>query len=171
MAMSKETIRQATLRDLPFVMNGINEAKKQLAMHQSGQWQYGEPSEKTIHQDVTSGQYWLLVMDHQIIGGCALMTHERAYEHLTTGQWLNNDPYRVIHRFFIHPDRQQKGYANMFLSLLEHMVLNQGVHNIRVDTHERNIPMRKTLERAHFVFIGEAYLPQAGIRFVYHKVI
>jgi RimJ/RimL family protein N-acetyltransferase len=169
--MSKETIRRATLHDLPFVMVGIEEAKKQLASHQSGQWQNGEPSELTIQNDIELGQYWILILDNHILGGCALVSYEPAYAHLISGQWLNDDPYRVIHRFYIHPSWQQKGYAKQLLRLLEAMVLHDGVHNIRVDTHERNMPMRTTLESAHYKCVGETFLPQAGMRFVYHKVI
>ena len=169
--MSKETIRCATLHDLPFVIAGIEEAKKQLATHQSGQWQNGEPSEHTIQNDIELGQYWVLVMDHHILGGCAVLSCEPAYDHLVIGQWLNQDPYRVIHRFYIHPSWQQKGYAKQLLDFVESNALNNGIHNIRVDTHERNIPMRKTLERTHYHYVGEAYLPKAGMRFVYHKII
>ena len=169
--MSKEIIRRATNHDIMFIMAGIQRAKQQLALHQSGQWQFGEPSEFTIHNDIAIGQYWVLAIDHHILGGCAVLSYEPAYDHLITGQWLNQDPYRVIHRFYIHPSYQKMGYSKQLLGFVESNALSDGIHNIRLDTHERNTPMRKTLEKSHYTHVGEAYLPQAGTRFVYHKVI
>lgn len=171
MKLSKETVRIATKNDIPFIMEGIAQAKMQLRSHQSGQWQFGEPSEKTIQHDVELQQYWVLIFENVLIGGCALLFHETAYDQLHKGQWLNNDPYGVIHRFYIHPKYQQKAFGIKLLHAIETKVLSLAIHNVRIDTHERNIPMRKMLEKMHYQHVGEAWLFQAGMRFVYHKVI
>lgn len=171
MVLSKEIIRLATPTDLPPIMEGIKGAKKQLKKHKSGQWQNGEPSIKTIKKDIEIGQYFVLAVDGVITAGCALLFFEDAYTNLNKGAWLNEDPYGVVHRFYVHPSFQRKGYAVKLLQGIENHLLQLGIHNCRIDTHERNLPMRRTLEKLNYIEVGEASLPLAGLRLVYHKCI
>jgi len=168
--MSKEIIRLATLQDIPPLMEGINFAKKQLFYHQSGQWQNGEPSENTITMDIQIGQYFVVEFHQQIVGGMALLFYEPAYDQLLEGAWLNAFPYGVIHRFFIHPSFQRKGLANLLLNHAQRICFERGIFNLRVDTHQKNMPMRALLEKCGFMNVGKAFLPGAGERVVYHKV-
>ena len=168
--LSKEIIRIAIPSDLPPIMEGINRCKKQLFFHGSGQWQSGEPNNETLQNDIKNRQYVVLERDGFVLGGMALLMHEPSYDQLLEGAWLNEDPYGVLHRFYIHPDYQQQGKAQQLFAWAIENLSQQGILNIRIDTHEKNVPMRKSLTKFGFFHVGKAYLPGAGERWVYHKV-
>jgi GNAT superfamily N-acetyltransferase len=169
MLKSKYSIRLGTTQDTPWIMEAIELCRPILAAHQSGQWQGTEPSQKTIENDILHRQFYLLTFNDRLIGGAALLPRDNAYDHLLSGAWLNQDPYIVIHRFFIHPTFHGQKLSKVFLTLIEEWVWRKGINNIRLDTHERNIPMKGLLRSMSYLQVGRVNLPQAGERMVYHK--
>jgi GNAT superfamily N-acetyltransferase len=171
MVKSKYTLALATLSHSDWILRQINGCRQQMAAHGSGQWQGKEPSQATIEEDIFHHRYFVLFEDDQPCGGAALMNHEPGYDQLLEGQWLNQEPYRVIHRFFIAPAFQGRHLSKLLLDLLEQQVLRLHINNIRIDTHALNQPMRGLLVRQLYHPVGKAWLPQAGERLVYHKVL
>ena len=171
MAMSKYLLSIATSSSCHWILRQIDDCRLQMARHGSGQWQGREPSLATIEEDIIYHRYYLLLIDDQPCGGAALMNHEPGYDQLLEGQWLNQDSYMVIHRFFIAPAFQGRHLSKILLTKLEELVYQHRVNNIRVDTHALNQPMRGLLMRQHYHEVGKAWLPQAGERLVYHKVL
>lgn len=169
--MSKYTLTLATLTHRDWILHQIDGCRQQMAAHGSGQWQGKEPSLATIEEDILQQRYYLLFEDNQPCGGAALMTHEPGYDQLITGQWLNQDPYRVIHRLFIAPSFQGRQLSKILLNQLEQEVQHHHIRNIRIDTHVSNQPMCGLLNRQQYIPVGKAWLPQAGERLVYHKVL
>lgn len=171
MVMSKYTLTLANLSHRDWILQQIDGCRRQMATHGSGQWQGNEPSLATIEEDIFLQRYYLLFENHLPCGGAAIMNEEPAYESLLSGQWLNQETYRVIHRFFIAPPYQGRQLSKILLSQLEILIQQQQVNNIRIDTHELNKAMRGLLIRQHYQHVGKAWLPQAGERLVYHKVL
>jgi len=171
MVKSKYSLTLATPSHRDWILLQIDGCRQQMAAHQSGQWQGKEPSLATIEEDIFHQRYYVLFEDNQPCGGAALMNHEPGYDHLLEGQWLNQDPYMVIHRLFIAPLFQGRHLGKILLVQLELQVQEFHIHNIRVDTHALNQPMRGLLNRQHYQEVGKAWLPQAGERLVYHKVL
>jgi GNAT superfamily N-acetyltransferase len=171
MAKSKYLLTVATPTYRDWILHQIDGCRKQMAAHGSGQWQGKEPSFATIEEDILHQRYFLLFENHQPCGGAALMKHEPGYDHLLEGRWLNQDPYMVIHRFFIAPSYQGRHLSKILLDELELQVQQHHVNNLRLDTHALNQPMRGLLKRQHYHEVGKAWLPQAGERLVYHKVL
>ncbi len=169
--MSKYILRLATLSHRDWILRQIDGCRKQMAAHGSGQWQGKEPSLATIEKDIIQQRYYLLFEDNQPCGGAALMTHEPGYDQLLKGQWLNQDSYMVIHRLFIAPSFQGRHLSKMLLDQLEQQAQRHHIHNIRIDTHALNQPMCGLLNRQQYIAVGKAWLPQAGERLVYHKVL
>jgi GNAT superfamily N-acetyltransferase len=170
MTLSKFSLKIAQPKNIAWIMHSIDLCRPILAAQQSDQWQGKEPSLMTIRLDVQHHRYHLFLKDHTVIGGAALLSKDDAYDHLLSGSWLNQEPYIVIHRFFIHPEFQGKKLGKLFLSAIETKVWNQGIRNVRVDTHEKNLPMRGLLTSLGFLEVGRVNLPLAGERLVYHKV-
>jgi GNAT superfamily N-acetyltransferase len=172
MIMSKKlTIRKTTKKDSPWVVESIDACRPIMAAYDSDQWQGKEPSMKTIQKDIESKQSYLLMDEKVRLGGVTIMDHDDAYDRLIKGQWLNDESYLVLHRFFIHPDFQGKKFGKSFLMAIEALVRQQGYQNIRLDTHERNVPMRGLLSSMAYQEVGQAWLPHVGMRLVYHKVL
>jgi GNAT superfamily N-acetyltransferase len=171
MVKSKYLLTLATLSYCDWIVRQIDECRRQMAAHGSGQWQGREPSLATIEEDILQQRYYLLFVDHQPCGGAALMNYEPGYDHLLEGQWLNQDSYMVIHRLFIAPSYQGRQLSKVLLDQLEQHVQQHHANNIRLDTHALNQPMRGLLVRQQYLHVGKAWLPQAGERLVYHKVL
>jgi GNAT superfamily N-acetyltransferase len=171
MAKSKYILTLATLPHRDWILHQIDGCRQQMAAHGSGQWQGKEPSLATIEEDIFNHRYYVLFEDHQPCGGAALMNHEPGYDQLLEGKWLNQDPYMVIHRFFIAPSFQGRHLSKILLNHLEQQVQRHHIRNVRIDTHALNQPMCGLLNRQQYIAVGKAWLPQAGERLVYHKVL
>jgi GNAT superfamily N-acetyltransferase len=171
MIKSKYLLSLATPSYRDWIVLQIDGCRKQMATHGSGQWQGKEPSLKTIENDIFHQRFYLLFENNQPCGGASLMSHEPGYDDLLEGRWLNQDPYRVIHRFFIAPSFQGQQLSKILLNQIEQRVKKQQINNIRIDTHALNLPMRGLLTRQQYLEVGKAWLPQAGERLVYHKVL
>jgi GNAT superfamily N-acetyltransferase len=156
---------------LPLLMEMYEKAKVLLKEHRSGQWQFGEPSEQTISKDIQEGNLFGLFQDGYLKGACALLNKDLQYDHLIEGKWLNKEPYLVIHRFVIDPSCHQQGLGRMFISLIEGYTLELGIYNIRLDTHERNVPMKALLDKTAYQPCGKVHFPNIGERIVYHKIL
>jgi GNAT superfamily N-acetyltransferase len=167
----KMILKYVTSDDMPNLMRIVRQAKEIMKHHHSGQWQGSEPSEQTITHDIHQKQYYGLYVDNELVGGCALLPYEDDYHPLVSGQWLNTNPYMVIHRFVIDAEKHRQGFGLALLQSLEEVVQAHGIHNIRVDTHELNKPMHRLLIKAGYIQCGQALLKQAGLRVVYHKMI
>ncbi len=170
MTLSKYKLNIATQKEIAWIMQAIDLCRPILAAQQSDQWQGKEPSFKTIENDIKNKHFYLLSDKHNLIGGAALLSKDDAYDHLLSGSWLNQDPYQVIHRFFIHPQFHGKKLGKILLTGIEDIVWQKGITNIRVDTHEKNSPMRGLLKSIGYLEVGRVNLPLAGERLVYHKV-
>ena len=171
MLKSKYLLRAAKPSHQDWILRQIDGCRQLMASHKSGQWQGKEPSFATIEEDIHHQRFYLLFEDDQPCGGAALMRHEPAYDSLLEGQWLNQEPYMVIHRFFIAPSFQGRHLSKVLLARLEHHIQDNQVRNVRLDTHALNQPMRGLLARLHYPQVGKAWLANAGERLVYHKVL
>jgi GNAT superfamily N-acetyltransferase len=169
--MSKLNLQIATELDLPWILKQIDRCRGLMVHHQSGQWQGREPSLETLRHDILEKRYFLAYVGDERIGGTAILNHDLAYNQLLSGQWLNNQPYWVLHRFFINPDVHNQGFGMALLIAIEEKAKLDQIYNIRLDTHERNLPMTKLLIKAGYAWCGQVDLPHAGLRMVYHKVI
>ena len=70
------------------------------------------------------------------------------YEKIWDGQWLNQSPYHVLHRLASSGERKGAGMFCLQWSI-------EQSEEIRVDTHEANLPMQRLLEKNGFVKCGK----------------
>ena len=84
------------------------------------------------------------------------------YKEIFEGEWLNDAPYAFIHRIAVK--YHGRGIIDFCFS-----ECFKKFPNIKIDTHEDNIPMQKALERAGFKRCGIIYLPWGDARVAYQK--
>ena len=72
---------------------------------------------------------------------------EPTYNKIYNGKWLNTAAYGVIHRIAV--TEHNKGLATFCIK----WCLNN-FHNIKIDTHDNNIPMQKTILKNGFKYCG-----------------
>ena len=159
------TIRKAEQKDLPAIVEIINEAKRYFAHHDIPQWQTGYPEEIDIVEDLQNDGAYVAEEDNTVVGYCFIKVMVDHNYDVIEGSWLKEGPYAVLHRTCIHDTYKGRGIAGMFVQKAESMC-----SSLRADTHEKNQAMRKMLENNGFQACGTIYVEDGTPRVAYQKV-
>lgn len=155
------TVRRATLADLGEILNIYETARS--FMRENGnptQWQGGYPYPDVIEDDIARGQLYVIDEDGELYGVFAFIRHPDPDYARIDGAWLNSLPYAAIHRV------ASAGKRGGIMRVCVEYCLTQ-VNNLKIDTHEDNIPMQKSLERLGFSRCGKVHIERAGERIAY----
>ena len=161
------TIRKSTLADLPTILNLRDQAREIMRSYgNTYQWPDGYPRNDMFKKDIElGGSYVMADETGAIVGTFALLpSPEVTYNVIYDGQWLNDKPYHVIHRIASTPDSH--GILDAVLDFSEAVA-----PNIRIDTHEANVIMRKGLEKHGYQYCGIIHLLNGDERLAFQKVI
>jgi len=162
----KRIFQLATSADLPAVMSLIDEARGIMrANGNPNQWVEGYPAATTIAADITNN-HCVLCRDHDgtLVASFAFMPGpEPTYSHIYHGQWLNDDPYHVVHRL-----ASTASSHGVMADVVAWCM--QRSDNLRVDTHRDNTIMRHCLQQLGFTPCGIIYLANGDERLAFHKV-
>ena len=159
------TIRKSTLADLPTILNLRDQAREIMRSYGNiFQWPDGYPRDDMFLKDIElGGSHVMLNEEGTIVGTFALLpSPEVTYNVIYEGQWLDDEPYHVIHRIASTPESH--GILDTLLDYCESRVAN-----IRIDTHEANIIMRKGLERHGYQYCGIIHLLNGDERLAFQK--
>jgi hypothetical protein len=161
-------IRAAIPSDLDTIMPIIDEARN--IMRESGnmtQWANGYPSREVILTDIANEAAFVCLMDNEVVGYFCFLAGENpepTYDVIEGGNWLNHNPYGVIHR--LASGRKAKGIAH---AAFEFAFSKTGT--IRVDTHHDNIHMKNFLNKNGFSYCGVIYVNDGTPRDAFQKTI
>ena len=158
-------IEQATLSQLPQIMQVY--AKARAFMAQNGnplQWGQNYPPEEMIRQDILNGKCYVNQKDEEIAAVFYFAVEEDPTYRVIDGAWLNDEPYGVILRIAVA--QNGKGVAGECFRFAMAQC-----KNLRIDTHEDNLPMQRCLAKHGFARCGIIYLEDGDPRIAYQKVI
>ncbi len=159
------TIRKSTLADLPTILSLRDQAREIMRSYgNTFQWPDGYPRDDMFQKDIElGGSHVILNASGTIVGTFALLpSPEITYNVIYEGQWLDEQPYHVIHRIASTPESH--GVLNTILDYCEALV-----PSIRIDTHKANIIMRKGLERHGYHYCGIIHLLNGDERLAFQK--
>lgn len=160
--------RSAVEADAERIWQIIRQAKEQMRLLGSQQWQDGYPTLETIARDIALGYGYVLCQQASVIAyGAALFDGESAYE-VIEGRWMDDEPYVVVHRLAVADEMKQRGIAALYMEKVAELSLQRGVNRFRVDTNFDNHYMHKMLERLGFAYCGEIQY-EKGSRMAYEK--
>ena len=158
------TIRPAEFADLPRILEIYEDARE--FMRQNGnpnQWWDYHPAESILRDDIPKRQLYVCEQDGNIGAVFAyIQGADPTYVNIHGGQWLNDEPYGVIHRIAVS-DRGQGLIAQVFDWALEQCP------NLRIDTHRDNAPMQRALEKYGFIYCGVIHIFNGDERIAFHK--
>ena len=157
-------IRKAVPGQLSQIMRIYADARTFMKQHGNPhQWGNTHPQEALVYNDIISGNSYVCMEDGKILAVFFYKAGEDpTYENIYQGNWLNQDPYGVIHR--IASSGEKKGSASFCLSWA---VRQCG--NLRIDTHRDNHVMQKLLTKNGFSYCGIIYLEDGSERLAYQK--
>lgn len=160
------TIRLSRPQDLDILMDIFDHARHFMQTHGNPhQWIDGYPAAELILRDIHEGHSYVCENDQQEIIGtfCFIPGEDPTYARIDNGQWLNNDPYCVIHR--MATNGKEKGVADACLKWCFEQCAN-----IRVDTHQDNTVMQTILQKHGFTPCGIIYTHNGTPRIAYQKI-
>ena len=157
-------VRKTIKEDLPKIAEIYAQAKN--FMKENGnptQWKGDYPNEFDAEQDIEKGIGYVCVDGEDVVGVFAFIEGvDPTYVHIYDGAWLDDKPYAAVHR--IATLAQGKGVAKVCFDYCF-----QKCQNLKIDTHEDNLPMQKALIKNGFQYCGVIYLPNGEKRIAYQK--
>ena len=158
-------IRKANFDDLPVILRLREQAREIMRSYGNvNQWPEGFPLPEKFENDIEQDCSYLMTDDTGLIVGtfAFIPGPDITYKVIYNGQWLNDEPYYVIHRIASTPDSH--GILDALLDYCEAIATN-----IRIDTHEDNIIMRKGLEKRGYQYCGIIHLLNGDERLAFQK--
>ena len=158
-------IAKATLSQLSQIMAVYAHARQFMAQNGNpDQWGTAYPSEAMIRQDIQNGKCYVNLEGDRIRAVFYFAVEADPTYGYIEGAWLNDAPYGVIHRIAV--GESGKGVAAECFAFA-----SERCENIRIDTHEKNIPMQRCLAKNGFTRCGIIYLENGDPRIAYQKVM
>lgn len=149
------TLRKAVKADTERIWEIIGQAKEQMRLLNTLQWQDGYPSLENITRDIESGYGYVLCLENKAIAYAAVIFDgEPAYNSIN-GNWLSDQPYVVVHRLAVANEMKKRGIATLFMQKVEDLCLLKKIYSFRVDTNFDNYYMLRMLSALGFTYCGE----------------
>ncbi|MGD9604917.1 MAG: N-acetyltransferase family protein [Bacilli bacterium] len=160
-------IRMAAIEDMTEILKIIADAKALLKSKHSLQWQDddGYPNGETFLDDIQTNSLYVACDQGRLVAVCALGRFgEPTYNVIYDGQWLNNEPFYVVHRLAVKKEAYGQGWAKKLMKKMEEICLDEGVKNIRCDTTFENEPMNQLLINLDYQYCGIIHLTRTKIQ-------
>lgn len=165
-------LRKTEKSEITAVMDIINDSIAGLKAAGIDQWQKGYPNAKSIENDIEQGWSYVLVEGNEILATLALCFQpDPNYEKIFEGDWINLEPYAVIHRIAVKMSRKGEGLALIAMKHCDEICIKNNVFSIKVDTHRKNHSMQRMLNKAGYQYCGIIYLIDGAERFGLQKVL
>jgi GNAT superfamily N-acetyltransferase len=164
--------RKGQISDLPRMMEIVGQAQISIGKLGIDQWQNGYPSEEIIRNDIENGYSFVLTSDAgEVVAIASLIyNYEPTYDKIYDGAWLSEGEFIVVHRMAVAEEHKKKGIASHLLKEVEMQAITKNIPSFKIDTHEGNIPMRRTFESNGFVYCGRIFLRDGNPRVGYEKL-
>lgn len=156
-------IEKATFSHLSQIMAIYERARAFMAENGNpDQWGTAYPPEEMIRQDILNGKCYVNLEGNTIRAVFYFAVEADPTYGYIEGAWLNDAPYGVIHRIAV--GENGKGAAAECFRFAY-----SKCPNLRIDTHEKNIPMQRCLMKHGFRRCGIIYLEDGDPRIAYQK--
>lgn len=126
------------------------------------QWGDTYPPEWLVDEDIATGRTHVYQSNGRIQAVFVRIPWEDPTYQVILGSWLNYRPYWAVHR--VASRGEEKGAAAHCLN----WCMEQW-GNVRIDTHDDNLPMQRMLEKNGFVRCGRIWLKNGDPRIAYQK--
>ena len=157
------TIRKSIKTDLARIAEIYEYARAY--MRQTGnpdQWKDNHPPLEAIEADIRNGVSYVCIDGDKILAVFFFTTVPDPTYTVIDGEWLNDEPYGVIHRI-----ARAEGAGGVGAFCMNWCY--EQIPNLRIDTHQDNAPMIKVLENLGFVRCGIIWLENGEERVAFQK--
>lgn len=157
-------IRKAKANDLEEILQIYAAAREFMAENGNpGQWVNGYPCRELLEKDLQKEQLYVYETEAGIEAVFVyFLGEEPNYREIREGNWLNEEPYGVLHRIAVA--KQGKGIASICVNWCF-----QNCGNMRGDTHQKNKSMQRIFEKNGFQKCGIICVEDGTERIAYQK--
>lgn len=160
------TIRLAKAEEKDEILSIYDSAR--VFMRESGnpnQWAGKYPDEDTVLRDIENEKLYVCTENNDILAVFFYTVGiDPTYLKIYDGEWLDDEPYGVIHRIAVSDKARGKGVAKVCFDFAY-----DKCGNVKIDTHRDNIPMQRALEKNGFTRCGIIYLANGDERIAYQR--
>ena len=157
-------IRKTRPEDIPAADMIYKNAKEY--MRERGnptQWGGDYPNGNDARDDIEKGIGYVCEDDGEVVAVFAFnVGDDPTYKVIYDGEWLDGEPYAYIHRIAV----KHHGRGIIDFCFSECFKMHP---NLKIDTHEDNIPMQRVLVRNGFSHCGTIYVADGTPRLAYQK--
>lgn len=162
-------IRHSKMQDIEQMMKIYEYARN--FMKENGNptqwWEKKWPPKELIEKDILSGKSYVCIHENRIVGTFFFdygKDIDPTYIKMSSGEWLNDEPYGVIHR--IAGDGSVKGIGEFCI-----LWAFEKCGHLRIDTHEDNRIMQNLVKKLGFDYRGIIHVEQDKYpRLAYEKI-
>ena len=154
--MTELNFNSISANEIDKVMTIVAHAKSILKKNGSLQWQQGYPNKETFINDIRNKALFGLYENGSLVGfGAFIFGKDLNYVSIN-GQWSipANEKDMAIHRVAVSEGSHGKEYGRRILEYGIQYAKKNGCLSVKVDTHEKNVAMQKSIERAGFSYKG-----------------
>lgn len=163
---------KAKIEEIPEIMKIIKAAQRYLKAEGIDQWQNNYPNPETLKKDIEAGNSYIIKKDARIIATAAIIFGEDpTYNLIEEGDWLADGLYGVIHRAAVAPKYKGQGIISIIYRETFKMGASLGAESIRIDTHQDNLAMQRSIEKEGFKYCGIIYTRDGSKRLAYEKLV
>lgn len=157
-------IRKAESHDLEAILNLYQMAREFMAAHGNpSQWGSTYPPVEQVERDIASGNLYVCCDGEKTAAVFYFAPGpDETYHKIYEGEWLDDAPYAVVHR--VASPGVIKGAAGFCLEWCF-----EQFPNLRIDTHQDNLPMQNLLKKKGFRFCGKIFLANGSPRLAFQK--
>ncbi len=156
-------IRPAISADLDAASDIYDSAREFMkAAGNPNQWNTVYPGRTDIEEGFSDGTSYVCEDSGEVVATFYFKIGDDPTYAKIDGEWKNNDPYAVIHRIAVK--YHGRGIVDFCFSECFKLF-----PNLKIDTHEDNIPMQRVLLRCGFEYCGIIKTWSGEPRYAYQK--
>jgi len=167
-------IQLTTLKEVPRILEIIEDAKTYLASQNIDQWQNGYPNAAQIENDILNGESFVVINDeNQVMATSMFSTNKEPTYKIIEGNWIINEDeiYGVIHRMAIKKEFRKFGLATLLFDEFHLQLVEKNIKSLKIDTHEDNLGMQSLIKKLGYTYCGIIYTNYGDKRLAFEKVI
>jgi len=167
-------IKLSTLKEVPIILEIIEDAKTYLASQNIDQWQNGYPNAAQIENDILNGESFVVINDeNQVMATSMFSTNKEPTYKIIEGNWIINEDeiYGVIHRMAIKKEFRKFGLATLLFDEFHLQLVEKNIKSLKIDTHEDNRGMQSLIKKLGYTYCGIIYTNYGDKRLAFEKVI
>lgn len=146
--------RPSEMKDLDEIMQIYVDAQAHMERGGNPQWPKGFPDRTDITGGILGGILYTVECGGEIAAVFSAMNYDNDYDGID-GRWLTKGNYLAVHRVAVAEKFLRQGVATYIVDCAAHEIaVKRGRGSIRMDTHEKNAPMRALLKKCGFAECG-----------------